>query len=117
MLIHLSIDTIEYFASPEDICRAFAGLQQLADQPRLAPLGPILAANDGGLALDRAHWPTVWFKGGGEPGVATFGWLATNGNGHTFVVVGMLSDPTAALPPSALPGLLAIAQAAYQLIR
>ena len=38
------IDTIEYFASPDDICRAFAGLQQLAAQPKLAPLGPILSA-------------------------------------------------------------------------
>ena len=27
------IDTIEWFASPDDICRAFAGLQQLAAQP------------------------------------------------------------------------------------
>ena len=38
------IDTIEWFASPDDICRAFAGLQQLATQPALAPLGQILSA-------------------------------------------------------------------------
>jgi hypothetical protein len=45
------IDTIEWFASPDDICRAFAGLRQLAAQPGLAPLGSILSANDGGIAL------------------------------------------------------------------
>jgi hypothetical protein len=111
------IDTIEYFASPDDLCRAFAGLQRLAAQPGLAPLGPILSANNGGLALDRAKWPTIWFKGGGEPGVLTVGYLATNSKGQTFVVAGMLSDPAAALPPPTLPGLLAITQAAFQLVR
>ena len=111
------IDTIEYFASPEDICRAFAGLQQLAAQPALAPLGPILSADSAGIGLDPAHWPTVWFKGGSEPGVLTLGYLATNSTGQTFVVAAMLSDPAAALPPSALPGLLAIARGAFGLIR
>ena len=38
------IDSIEYFASPDDICRAFAGLQRLAAQaqagtPRFGPVG------------------------------------------------------------------------------
>jgi hypothetical protein len=28
------IETIEWFASPDDICRAFAGLQQLAPSQR-----------------------------------------------------------------------------------
>ena len=93
--------TIEWFASPDDICRAFAGLQQLAAQPRLAPLGSVLSANNGGVGLDPAQWPTVWFKGGSEPGVLTLGYLATNSKGQTFVVVAMLNDPAAALSPSA----------------
>jgi len=111
------IDTIETFASPDDICRAFAGLQQLAAQPAVAPIGPILSADNGGIGLDPAQWPTVWFKGGNQPGVATLGYLATNSKGQTFVVVAMLSNPAAELPPSALPGLAAIAQAAFQLVR
>ena len=48
---------------------------------------------------------------------ATLGYLATNSKGQTFVVVAMLSNPAAELPPSALPGLAAIAQAAFQLVR
>ena len=111
------IDTIEWFASPDDICRAFAGLRQLAAQPALAPLGSILSANNGGIGLDPAQWPTVWFKGGSEPGVLTLGYLATNSKGQTFVVVAMLANPTAALPPSATAGLLAIAQGAFGLVR
>jgi beta-lactamase class A len=109
------IDTLEWFASPDDICRAFAGLQRLAAQPALASLGPILSANDGGIELDPAEWPTVWYKGGSEPGVLTLGYLATNSNGQTFVVVAMLSDPAAALSP--LAGmLLSIVQEAFELV-
>ena len=111
------INTIEWFAAPDDICRAFAGLQQLAAQPALAPLGSVLSANNGGIGLDPAQWPTIWFKGGSEPGVLTLGYLATNGNGQTFVVAVMLSDPAAALPPSAVTGLLAIVQGAFELLR
>jgi beta-lactamase class A len=111
------IDTIEWFASPDDICRAFAGLQHLAAQPALAPLGSALSANDGGLGLDPAQWPVVWFKGGSEPGVLTLGYMATNSKGQTFVVVVMLSDPATALSLSAAPELLAIVQGAFHLVR
>jgi len=111
------IDTIEWFASPDDICRAFAGLQQLAARPALAPLGPVLSANNGGIGLDPAQWPTVWYKGGSETGVLTLGYLATDSQGQTFVVVAMLSDPAATLSPSAAPGLLAIVQGAFDLLR
>ena len=111
------IDTIEWFASPDDICRAFAGLRQLAAQPALAPLGPILSANNLGIGLDPAQWPTIWYKGGSEPGVLTLGYLATNSKGQTFVVVAMLSNPAAALSPSAVLGLLALVQGAFELLR
>jgi beta-lactamase class A len=113
----VDIDTLEWFASPDDICRAFAGLQRLAAQPRLAPLGSVLSANDGSIGLDPAQWPTVWYKGGSEPGVLTLGYLATNSKGQTFVVVAMLSDPATALSPSAGAGLLAIVQGAFHLLR
>jgi Beta-lactamase enzyme family len=102
------IDTIEWFASPDDICRALARLQQLAAQPRLAPLGSVLSASNGDVGLDPAQWPTVWFTGGSEQGVWTQGYLATNSKGQTFVVVVMLSDPAAPFSPSTGAGLLAI---------
>jgi hypothetical protein len=104
-------------SSPDDLYRAFAGLQQLAARPGLAPLGSVLSANDGAFGLDPAQWPTVWFKRGSEPGVLTLGYLATNSKGQTFAVVAMLSDPAAALPSSAEAGLLAIVQGAFQLVR
>jgi hypothetical protein len=113
----IDIDTLEIRASPDDICCAFAGLQQLAARPGLAPLGPILSANDGGIGLDPAQWPTVWFKGGSGPEVLTLGYLATNSKGQTVVAVGMLSDPAAVLAPSAVGGLPAIALSAFELTR
>ena len=111
------IDTLEWFASPDDICRAFAGLHQLAAQPGLAPIKSVLSVNDGDIGLGKPQWPTVWFKGGSEPGVLTLGYLATNSKGQTFVVVAMLGNPAAALPPSATIALLAIAHGAFELIR
>ena len=111
------IDTLEWFASPDDICRAFAGLQRLAAQPKLAPLGSVLSASDGGIGLSPAQWPTVWFKGGSEPGVLTLGYLAANSTGQAFVVIAMLGNPKAVLPPSAMLGLLAVARAAFGLVR
>ena len=113
----IDIDTLNIQASPDDICRAFAGLQQFADQHGLAPLGPILSANNGLIGLDPAQWPTVWFKGGSGPGILTLGYLATNSNGQTAVVAVMLSDPAAILPPSAMWGMRAIAQTAFDLVR
>ena len=110
------IDSIEYFASPDDICRAFAGLQQLSHQSKLSPLASILSVNYGGLGLNQSQWPSVWFKGGSEPGVLTLGYLARNSKGETFVVSAMVSNPTTALAPSATGVLLEIAKGAFQLV-
>jgi hypothetical protein len=43
--------------------------------------------------------------------------MATNSKGQTFVVIAMLSDPAAALSPSAEAGLLAIVRGAFELVR
>ncbi len=111
------IDKIEWFGSPDDICRAFVGLQQLSRQPKLSPIASIFSVNKGGLGLDPSEWPTVWFKGGSEPGVLTLGYMATNSRGQTFVVSAMLSSATAALAPSATLALLEAVVGAFGLMR
>jgi beta-lactamase class A len=110
------IDKIEWFGSPDDICRAFVGLQQLSHQSTLSPIASILSLNKGGLGLDPSEWPTVWFKGGSEPGVLTLGYMATNSKGQTFVVSAMLSDATAALAPSATFALVDAVVGAFGLL-
>jgi hypothetical protein len=87
-----AIDTVEWFASPRDICRAFAGLDRQAARPDGGPVAQALSRNDGGLWLDPV-WTTTWFKGGSEPGVITINYLARTG-GATFVASVMLTDPT-----------------------
>jgi len=108
------IDTVEWFASPDDICRAFAGLQELANDPQLAPLSTVLSREVGGIDLDPSAWPTVWFKGGSESGVLTLGWLNTNTAGDTFVVQAMVADPDAPLPPDAIDDLVTLARQAFE---
>lgn len=87
------IDDIEWFGSPDDICRAFSGLQK-ESQPEIAHA---LSLNDGGLGLDRAEFPQVWFKGGSEPGVLTLNYLARTADGRSLVTSVMVSDPAASL--------------------
>ncbi|MDT7797801.1 MAG: hypothetical protein QOI78_1234 [Actinomycetota bacterium] len=87
------IDELEWFGSPGDICRAFSGLQK-ENQPEI---GHALSLNDGGLGLDKAKFPEVWFKGGSEPGVLTLNYLAHTADGRALVTSVMVSDPMAPL--------------------
>ncbi len=112
-----AIDSIEWFASPSDICRAFAGLYSISRLKGLAPLGDALSLNDGGLGLPEDRWNTVWFKGGSETGVLTLGYLSRRSNGGVSVVVLELSDPRAALSESTLaPRALAVVRGAFFLL-
>jgi hypothetical protein len=90
------VNSIEWFASADDICRAFVGLAELQHEPGLRPIATILSKNNGGIDLPVTTWPRVWFKGGSESGVLTLGYLATDTQGTTFVVVVQTADPTIA---------------------
>jgi beta-lactamase class A len=110
------VNTIEWFASPEDICRAFAGLHQLSDQADLSQIRSIFSLNSGSLGLDHSQWSSVWFKGGSEPGVLTLSYLARSSRGQTFVVSAMTSNPAAPLSAGATEKLLAIVKGAFALM-
>ena len=107
------IDQIEWFGSPTDICRAFSGLRG-ENQPEI---DHALSINDGGLGLPPARFPTVWFKGGSEPGVLTLNYLARTADGHTLVTSLLVSDPLDPLDESRVAGRgLAIIKGAFQLM-
>jgi Beta-lactamase enzyme family/ORF 12 gene product N-terminal len=110
------INTIEWFASPDDLCHAFAGLATLEKAPGLKPLSTIMSTNDGGIDLSAATWPRIWFKGGSEPGVLTLGYLARDSQGQTFVVIALTENPNAALSGASTLQLLAIVQGAFGLL-
>ncbi|MGA2804074.1 MAG: serine hydrolase [Acidimicrobiales bacterium] len=86
------INSIEWFASADDICRALAGLAKFQAEPGLGPIATVLSTNNGGLNLNSGTWPRVWFKGGSDPGVLTLGYLARDSSGQTFVVVVLTED-------------------------
>ena len=93
------INSLEWFASADDICRAYTALAALARRPGLSPIGQVLSLNDGGLQLDPAQWKTTWFKGGSEPGVLTLAYLATTRTGQSYVVTVLAENPVAAHQP------------------
>ena len=110
------INSVEWFASANDICRAYASLAALARRPGLAPIGQVLSLNDGGLDLDPAQWKTTWFKGGSEPGVLTLAYLATTRTGQSYVVTVLAADPSQPIDQAAATSaMLSAIQGAFTL--
>ena len=110
------IGQIEWFASPTDICRAYAGLWRQDGQPGQAPIGGALSINPGSIALSPHAYPVVWFKGGSEPGVETLNYFTRAASGHLIVVSLMMADPSAPLTGPATTGeAIALARGAIQL--
>lgn len=96
-----AVTTVEWFASPADICRALAGLATLAETPGLDPVGEVLSANPG-LPVDAGTFTEVLFKGGSEPGVLAVAWLAVRHDGSQVVFAGGVADETAEVDPRAV---------------
>jgi beta-lactamase class A len=110
------INSLEWFASADDICRAYTALAALARRPGLSPIGQVLSLNHGGLQLDPAQWKTTWFKGGSEPGVLTLAYLATTRTGQSYVVTVLAENPSQPInEATAAPVLLSAIRAAFTL--
>jgi beta-lactamase class A len=86
------IETIEWFASPADLCRAVAALDDLAADSDLAPLPDLLSAVPG-IVFDARVWSYVGFKGGYETGVFNNTWLLERGDGRRFALTATINDP------------------------
>ncbi|MFI7688899.1 serine hydrolase [Nonomuraea sp. NPDC049655] len=85
------LDRLEWFATPAQVCRAYAGLARLKD----ARVGEVLSITDAGLRLDKNQWPVVWHKGGSEPGLLAMSFLARTAAGRTYVVSTTAVNPDA----------------------
>ena len=110
------INSIEWFASANDICHVYAHLAALARRPGLSPVADVLQINDGGLGLNPAQWKTTWFKGGSEPGVATLTYMATTRTGHSYLVAVLAENPSAPInQATALPAMLSAIKGAFTL--
>jgi hypothetical protein len=108
------IDEVEWFASPDDLCRAMVVLGELAEWPGLEPLDEVLRARDDLLGPDvDLEGAVAWFKGGSEPGVLNLTVRLDDGD-RVVVASGTLTDPaTIRVPAGGLLGwLVATAQLA-----
>lgn len=99
------IDTIEWFASAEDLCRAMATLHRMAGEPGLEPVLDILALNPG-VQFDPQAWTYIGFKGGSEPGVLNLTWLLGRADGRWFVMTVGLNDPQTDIDANAVVALM-----------
>jgi hypothetical protein len=80
------IDTLEWFASAEDLCRVMATLVMRAQKSEKArPLLDVLGKNPG-IGIDTKVFPYIGFKGGSEPGVMNLTWVLKRDDDQWFVV-------------------------------
>jgi hypothetical protein len=86
------IDTIEWFASAADLCRAMAALHELGNRPGLGPVHDALSLEPG-ILFDARTWSYVGYKGGYETGVKSETWLLQRNDGRWFALVAIINDP------------------------
>src|SRR5690606_10016607 len=96
------IDSLEWFASAEDLCRLYAGMAREADNPAYARALEAMSKNDGGLQLGEHPFVYVGYKGGSEPGVVHLSWLLQHQDKSWYVVVLAANDTEQAVDVMAL---------------
>ena len=96
----VEIETLEWFASPLDLCRT---LTALADDEEAAA---ILGRNPG-IPDEAERWSTILYKGGSEPGVLAMAWLVEADDGTRFVLAGSLANEDALVDEFEATSLLA----------
>jgi beta-lactamase class A len=82
------IDSLEWFARPDDLCRLMVELRDLGDTAAAGPVREILAQNPG-LIDFRGDFSWIAFKGGSEPGVLELTWLVQRrgDSGYRFLTL------------------------------
>lgn len=107
-------DGLDWFGSAADVAAVHRGLQDTGDPEVLG----ILGENPGvGVAIDRAEWPVVAFKGGSSPGVVTGSWFVGDADGGSAIVVLLLSSDDAQAVAGATRDLFHLAEDALRLAR
>jgi len=87
------IDTLEWFASTEELCRTIAELAKIGSaEPGMEPVMVALSTNPG-IPLDRETWPGFGYKGGSEPGVLNMTYWLLRKDGERFALSITANDP------------------------
>lgn len=85
-------EVLEWFASPQDVCRVLARLHERATAPGGEPVLAALSTNPG-VPDEDGRWDLILFKGGSEPGLLAASWLVDTDSGEPQVVAGSVIDP------------------------
>jgi beta-lactamase class A len=90
------IDSIEWFASTNDLCRVMDYFRKHTESGPAADARKILSINPG-LDIDTDRFPIVAFKGGSEPGVLNLTYLVQSRSGAWYALAATWNNPKAAL--------------------
>ena len=93
------VTTVEWFATPTDICQALVALDDVAEDPDLAPVRSIMTANEAAFTTDEP-FARLLYKPGGEPGVHFEAWLAVTDTGERYAVIGGAASETERIHPA-----------------
>lgn len=97
------IDSLEWFASPDDIARAFVDLRRRGSQEAMAAM----AINNGVGPAAAADWSYLGYKGGSELGVLSMSLLGQRkSDGKWYVVTASWNNPDAAVSTDTMVGLV-----------
>lgn len=97
------IDSLEWFASPNDIARLMIDLRARQSKPLLEAM----AINDGVGPVAAADWTWLGYKGGSENGVLSMSLLGQRkSDGKWFVVTASWNNPAANVDTGPLIGLV-----------
>jgi hypothetical protein len=97
-----SIDTIEWFASPNDISGLLNHIRRTRNDKMLA----IMQINPGVAPSSAAKWQYVGYKGGSEAGVISMSLLARSPSGKWYVLSGSWNNIAANVDENRFAGLM-----------
>jgi hypothetical protein len=101
----VDIDTVEWFASGEDLSRVLRWIRDHSASDKTSPARSILAINPG-LRIDRTKWEYAGFKGGSEPGVLNLTYLLRSTAGKWYVLTVGWKDTKAPLDEESFLGIV-----------
>ena len=87
--VPVAIDTIEWFASANDVANLYSRLRDLGDPV----VTDILAVHALAPGQEDEYWDYIGYKGGSETGVINLSWLLKDKQGRWFVVSASWNDP------------------------
>jgi beta-lactamase class A len=99
------IDTLEWFFAPADQIRVMDWLRRNTEGAKGADARAVLSKNSG-IAIDKAQYGWVGFKGGSEPGVMNLTFLLQGSDGNWYAAAASWNDTSKPVDEARFAGLM-----------